>query len=242
MQRLSVVVVHGSYSEIYHQEFLILSRRIAAAVDHPVLAAYLECTDTPLPEAIAAFVGDHHIQGKPLELQIFPLFLSPGMHVREDIPEAIAALERKFPEIQIKQLDYLGKNKNLSTFLSPYYQRHPEATRILLAHGSSRPGAKERIETLAHSLNAYPAFWVIEPSLETVVNRIIETAQADSRPLPSLCIVTYFLFSGKIPTALSEKVKALQQEHPHLPLYLGSPFGTNPECAQAIATLLTQPQ
>ena len=95
MQRLSVVVVHGSFSDSYRREFQTLMTQVKAQVDHPVLGAYLECSEVSLTAAIAQFLRDH--APEPAEVQILPLFLLPGVHVREDLPEAIAQLRTNAP-------------------------------------------------------------------------------------------------------------------------------------------------
>ncbi|AFY39260.1 cobalamin (vitamin B12) biosynthesis CbiX protein [[Leptolyngbya] sp. PCC 7376] len=231
MQRLSVVVVHGSYSDIYRQEFNLLLERVRARVENPVCGVYLECTDKSMAAAIAEFLQSY-LEQPDLQLQILPLFLSPGVHVREDIPEAIAQLREQFPNITVQTLPYLGQDGLLAPFLERQFEKRPEAKRILLAHGSSRSGANPQIETLAASLNANTAYWSTEPALQETV------ALLTKEPLNTIFVVPYFLFSGRIPAAIAEQLKELQQAYSRLQFYLGKPFGTQSDCAVAIAELL----
>lgn len=231
MQRLSVVVVHGSFSEDYGQEFQTLMAQVQAQVDHPVLGAYLECTEISLSEAIANFLRSQP-SPEDYQVQILPLFLLPGVHVQEDIPEAIAPLPAQFPQVQFQILDYLGKNGRLAPFLEPQFSLYPNAQRILVAHGSRRTGANPEIENLAQALQAHTAYWATEPSLAHTLERLSES------PAPSFCIVPYFLFSGKIPAAIAQQITEHQQADPATTFHLGQPFGTNPQCAKAIATIL----
>lgn len=233
MQRLSVVVVHGSYSEVYRQEFNLLMERVSARVEHPVCGVYLECTDTPMVAAIAEFL-EPHLEQAEIQLQILPLFLLPGVHVRDDIPAVIATLQEKFPALKIELLPYLGKDGLLAPFLERQFEKHPDAKRILVTHGSRRTGANPQIEALAASLNANTAYWATEPSLQET------TALLTKEELKTIYVVPYFLFSGKIPAAIAKQLSELQQAYPRLQFYLGKPFGTQPDCAVAIAELLNQ--
>lgn len=231
MQRLSVIIVHGSYSEIYRQECNLLLERVSARVGHPICGVYLECTETPMVEAIANFLAPY-LEQPEIQLQILPLFLLPGVHVRDDIPAAIATLEEKFPAIKLELLPYFGKDGLLAPFLERQFEKHPKAKRILLAHGSRRTGANPQIDSLATALNANTAYWATEPSLQET------TTLLTKEELSTIYVVPYFLFSGKIPAAIAEQVSELQQAYPRLQFYLGKPFGTQPDCAVAIAELL----
>jgi sirohydrochlorin ferrochelatase len=233
MQRLSVVMVHGSYSDTYRQEFAQLLASIAEQLDHAVLGVYLECAVMSATGAIAQFLQQHP---QTTSVQILPLFLLPGVHVREDIPQAIAPLREQFPQINITILDYLGKDARLAPFLTPQFATYPTAQRILLAHGSRRAGANPEIVALAQSLHAHPAYWATEPSLATTIAELIPTNPA------SICVVPYFLFSGKIPLAIATQIEELQQTFPNTQFHLGKPFGTAPQCAQAIAQQLNSYQ
>ncbi|MGB2925129.1 MAG: sirohydrochlorin chelatase [Limnothrix sp.] len=231
MQKLSVVVVHGSYSEAYRREFTALMAQVQAQVDHPILGAYLECTELTLTAAIARFLQQQASTAER-QLHILPLFLSPGVHVREDIPAAIAPLMSKFPAVKIKVLDYLGAEGRLAPFLEPQFAKYPAAKRVLLAHGSRRTGANPKIETFARSLQAITAYWATAPNLTEAI-----ATMTDHR---AICVIPYFLFSGKIPAAIAEQVQQLQQDYPQTEFHLGQPFGTQPDCAAAISQILQQ--
>ncbi|QCS48775.1 sirohydrochlorin chelatase [Picosynechococcus sp. PCC 11901] len=230
MQRLSVVVVHGSFSDSYQQEFQTLIAQVKAQVDHPVLGAYLECSKVPLTTAIAQFLRDH--APEPAEVQILPLFLLPGVHVREDLPEAIAQLQSQFPQVKCQQLDYLGKDARLAPFLERQFAENSAAQRLLIAHGSRRTGANPEIEKLAQTLNASTAYWATEPSLDQKLAQLQETTAT------TIHLVPYFLFSGKIPKAIAAQMKTFAQANPTMTIQLGQPFGTDPQCAVAIANIL----
>lgn len=231
MQRLSAIVVHGSYSEAYRAEFNLLLERISARLEHPVCGVYLECAATPMAEAIANFLQPYLEKGA-IQLEVLPLFLLPGVHVCADIPAAIALLTEKYSDIDVKILDYLGKDNRLAPFLEHQFEKHPKAKRILMAHGSRRDGANPEIEKLAQALNANTAYWATEPSLQQTIAILTKTE------LEVVYVVPYFLFSGKIPAAIAQQLDDLKLDYPRLQFYLGQPFGNHPDCAAAIANLL----
>jgi len=237
MQKVSVLVVHGSYSEIYAKEFHRLVQRVRARLEHLVIGAYLECTDISLTEVIANVVIKHQ-SDQPLSVQILPLFLSPGVHVQEDIPEAIAPLTEQFPEVSIKVHEYLGAKGRLADCLDNQFKRHPEAKRILVAHGSRRAGANPVIESLGQSLNAKVAYWATEPSLQESIAVITKEDSAASK----ICVVPYFLFPGKIPEVIVSQIKELKLDYARFEFYLGEPFGTQADCATVIAQILALPK
>lgn len=235
MQRLSAIVVHGSYSEVYRTEFNLLLERVRARVEHPVCGIYLECTEITMDVAIAQFLHPH-LKQAAIQLQILPLFLLPGVHVCEDIPEAIAPLTTKYPNVDMEILEYFGKDNRLATLLEQQFEKHPQAKRILMAHGSRRHGANPEIEKLAQALNAQTAYWATEPSLQQTIALLTQTA------LEAVYVVPYFLFPGKIPAAIADQFSDLKAAYPRLEFYLGKPFGSQPDCAMAIANLLNPHQ
>lgn len=233
MQQLSVLVVHGSYSKVYAQEFAQLIEQVKSDVHQPVLGAYLECTDVSLAEQIADFVASNNNSAAGIQLRILPLFLLPGVHVEQDILEAIADLRSRLPAtVEIKLLDYLGKDCRLAAILKAQIQHYPQAYPVLLAHGSRRTGANLEITKLAQDLQAAVAYWSTEPSLEQTIMVLVQ------QKVVELYVVPYFLFSGRIPAAIREQITQLQQDWPQIQLHCGQPLGTEVDCAVAIAQCL----
>ncbi|WP_017306475.1 sirohydrochlorin chelatase [Spirulina subsalsa] len=168
-------------------------------------------------------------------LKILPLFLLPGVHVREDIPAEIEQAKQHLnSDFQIRQSSHLGDQKALLSLLQQAFAPFPVGGRILLSHGSRRPLANQPIAQLAQDLQALPAYWSVAPHLAETVAQLVH-----QNP-PSLTILPYFLFSGGITDAIAQQVHQLQAQYPHLPFQLGQPLGPSPELAQIILGLANE--
>jgi sirohydrochlorin ferrochelatase len=215
-----------------------LSGRSLAVLTKPtlsVLGVNLECQSLPLHQQIVERVYPLIDQGVTT-VNILPLFLSPGVHVCEDLPAEIRQAQLSLAtSCRLKTLPYLGSSPLLIPWLEQcfwQYQTRPQAQRILLAHGSRRPGGNRAIAQVAQRLNAQVTFWKTEPSLDQVLSQFPSPAQ--------VVILPYFLFAGGTTDAIQTKTQQLQQQHPGLNLKLGEPLGPNPMLARLIATVFRQ--
>ncbi|OUC13030.1 MAG: hypothetical protein B0A82_19245 [Alkalinema sp. CACIAM 70d] len=119
---------------------------------------------------------------------------------------------------------------------SPQILESPQAPpcRILLAHGSRRPGGNTIVEQLARDLDAHLAYWSMAPSLEDCLNHCMnhrlspvkpnclreglhwETIEAMQPPLSvqprapvrRIVILPYFLSEGGITDAIAQQVRS----------------------------------
>jgi sirohydrochlorin cobaltochelatase len=171
---------------------------------------------------------------------ILPLFLSPGVHVMEDIPAEVELAEQMLKTRQQPEIDRRLK-LILTPFVSTYAdfanlfgesRSHLPHSTIILAHGSRRKGGNIMAEQLAASLKAEIAYWSIEPSLVDRVATLVATGATDIGILP------YFLFVGGITDAIAELVSKLRQQFPQVRLTLAEPIGNSPDFVQTIGKIL----
>ncbi|MEB3228965.1 MAG: sirohydrochlorin chelatase, partial [Synechocystis sp.] len=211
--------------------------RLAVLTKPPltVLSASLECQPLPLHQQIAQAIRPLITQGIT-EMKILPLFLSPGVHVCDDLPTEVNQAQMKLgSRCQLTLLPHLGSLPALPAFLAhcfEQYQTQPQAQRLLLAHGSRRTGGNTAIANVAQSLNAQVAFWKTEPSLGQALSRFSLPAQ--------VVILPYFLFAGGITDLIQTQIQQLRTQYPELDLILGDPLGPHPVLARLIAEALTQ--
>lgn len=195
--------------------------------------AALEFADVELWEKIVSFAHTA-IAKKYHRLVIVPIFLSAGVHVREDIPREIALAKQKLPNsIAIELLDFIG-NASLTALIEQKFADVATDKRILLAHGSRLPQGNVVSEQLARTVDARIAYWTIQPDLTSTIQSL---AQHDKS---TIAIVPYFLFSGRITAAIASQVAQLQVRFPDNRLHLARPLGATTELAQVIATHITQ--
>jgi sirohydrochlorin ferrochelatase len=186
--------------------------------------AALELAEIPLHQQIEAFAQQAQRQGFN-RLQIVPLFLLSGVHVNEDIPAEVA--KTRSP-IKLELKPHLGSYQGIKSLLSRQLANFTAQERILLAHGSRRPGGNRDVENLAAFFGAVPAYWSIEPSLTQQIASLI--AQGSR----SIAILPYFLFAGGITDAIEVQVLEFMQKYPKVNLSLGVSLGATTELAEII--------
>ena len=196
-----------------------------------VEVAALEFADVKLSEKMVC-LAQVAIAKKYQRLTIVPVFLSAGVHVKEDIPQAIAQARQQLGnDIDLELLDYIG-NAPLTALITEKFASVATDNRILLAHGSRLPQGNVKSEQLARRVKAKIAYWAVQPNLTSVVELLAYNKS-------SIAIVPYFLFSGKITEAIASQVAQLQDRFPKSQLHLARPLGATPELAQVIATHIT---
>lgn len=209
MRSAYLLVTHGSRDIRPQIAIDQLCDRVQHLVSTPVGSAVLECAPTPLHEQIEDFSRQHP---QVSQIQIVPLFLLPGVHVMEDIPEQIAIAQSNL-QAELKVMPHLGTHVGLEKVLAKRIRQVPSDARILLSHGSRRPGGNAPIDELATAIGARSAYWSVEPKLES---RLLELQGCQE-----IVILPYFLFSGGITDAIAQSVQELSAKYP---LQLLTPF------------------
>jgi sirohydrochlorin cobaltochelatase len=193
-----------------------------------VATACLELSSQPLSESIEQFAEITDRAGFKT-LKILPLFLAPGVHVKEDIPAIVEQLQPNLSKKLTLDLEpYLGSNPLMSELLAIEFENLDAEARILIAHGSRRDNANEVIEAIASQLKARIAYWSISPQLAERVKELVELGAK------KIAIVPYFLFTGKITEAIAKQVRELETIFPDVELILGQPLGATSELAEII--------
>lgn len=224
-----LLVTHGSRDIRPQIAIDQLRDRIEQRLSVPVGAAVLECAPTELHEQIEEFSRQHENLS---EIKIVPLFLLPGVHVKEDIPEQIA-IARSNLNTKLEVLPHLGSHPGMIEVLSERISQVPADARILMSHGSRRSGGNAPIDRIANAIDAVSAYWSVEPKLET---RILELKQQGCQ---EIAILPYFLFSGGITDAIAQSIQALSEQHPDLTLQWLTPFDYCEDLVRLILDFIT---
>lgn len=197
--------------------------------------AVLELAPLPLHEQIRQF-AEQAIERGYESIKILPLFLLPGVHVMEDIPAELAIAQAHLEDrIHLQLCPYLGSHADLGQLLlNPVdpFTTSPQTGKILIAHGSRRPGSHQRVEAIAAQLNAFPAYWSQPPSLEDQVMTLIKYGYQQ------IAILPYFLFEGGITDAIRQAMHCLSQQFPYAKLELAHPIGATSTLADYAVDLL----
>lgn len=230
MSAAYLLIAHGSRDRRSLAAFAALAQqltpRLRSVVPHAaaVGTACLELSRQPLHQQIIQFAHRTVAESAVTELYLLPLFLLPGMHVRDDIPVEVTQAKTLLTiDCQLHLRNYLGAHAGLVPLLRRLLARLPASQRILIAHGSRRFGGNAPVEVMANRLQATPSYWAIAPSLATQIQSLLSDGHQD------IAIQPYFLFPGGITTAIAEEVALLQQDYGETQLHVGQPLSEAPE-------------
>ncbi|MGD1874010.1 MAG: sirohydrochlorin chelatase [Mastigocoleus sp.] len=223
-------------------------RSIQAPLLHPkaividytdfVGTASLELAVKPLHEQIIDFASLIHENGYK-NLQIVPLFLLAGVHLKEDIPSEIAIAQEILGNlgnnIKLNVRPYLGSHPGLESLIARKFLNQISNTasaKILVSHGSRRPEASRQVEAIAASIGASIAYFSIPPNLESLVLDFVAKGSKE------ITIMPYFLFPGSITDTIALTIERLNLQFPAVSFKLIEPLGTSAELATLIWDLV----
>ena len=100
-----ILFAHGARDPRWAAPFEAVAAQVRAArPDVPVSLAFLEFMSPSLPQAAAALVAaDCQL------LQVLPMFLGAGGHVRKDLPLLLNAVRESHPGVQVELAAAIGE-------------------------------------------------------------------------------------------------------------------------------------
>lgn len=104
-----LLIAHGSRRAEANADLDWLGGELHAPQFHNVVCCYLELAPPTIAEGGAACVA-----AGATEVVMLPYFLSPGVHVREDLIEARAELTARFPNVPFRLAEPLGRHPLLA--------------------------------------------------------------------------------------------------------------------------------
>lgn len=210
-----------------------MSRPPIASLRPPVVeTAVLELHPQPLHQQIVA-TAERAIAAGYQQLNVIPLFLLPGVHVRDDIPTEVAIAQRILGNrLSLRICPHLGSHPQVRTLLPLSPHRPSTATWVLVSHGSRRLGGNEPVEAIALDLGATVAYWSVEPKLDTQIAHLVQMGCQDIVMLP------YFLFAGGITDAIAQMLQSIAHQYPYVRLDLREPIGDSERLAHLVLDLI----
>jgi len=114
VKRALLVIAHGSPQEEANAPLFEVLEEIRARGIYPVVqAGFLECNEPTIPRAVAACVN----QGAD-RIDAVPYFLHTGKHVASDLPTLLEEARNRYPEVEFRLSDYLGRSPRLTDLLA----------------------------------------------------------------------------------------------------------------------------
>jgi sirohydrochlorin cobaltochelatase len=114
MAQAIVLFAHGARDPRWAEPFEAVAARIrAAAPGLPVVLAFLELMAPSLEEAVARLVGEG-----ATAIDVVPLFLGTGGHVRHDLPPLVESLRAAHPGTTIRLHAAIGEHAAVSAAMA----------------------------------------------------------------------------------------------------------------------------
>ena len=106
MSRAIVLFAHGARDPRWAEPFEAIAARVrAAAPDYRVALAFLELMAPTLGDAVAGLVA-----AGATRIDVVPLFLGTGGHLRRDLPPLVAALRAAHPAVDFRLHAAIGEH------------------------------------------------------------------------------------------------------------------------------------
>ncbi len=235
---------HGTPSDQGTQAFLKFVRLVEKmAGETPLAAGFMEFTSPTIAEG-AAVLSRRGVD----RIAAVPVFLSGAGHTAEDIPNAVDAARKMFPDAQIRLTGHVGGHPKLAELSALRFQESlagraevpaDKTIIVLAAHGSPEPDAFEELRKFAAArqkltpvARMFPCFSQMGvPSLKDVLPTLVEP---DVR---RIVVQPHFLLKGRLVDAIVATAAAAAAKHPEIDWIVTGPLGCHRLLAEAVLDL-----
>ncbi len=110
-----ILLSHGSRKPSSNMEMITLAESMAGLKGNPfdqVRCAFQQFAEPTFEKVVSELVKENVNR-----IIVFPLFLSSGSHVQEDVPELVESTKAKYPHLELTVTTHLGGTKNFADFL-----------------------------------------------------------------------------------------------------------------------------
>jgi sirohydrochlorin cobaltochelatase len=233
-----LIVAHGTRSPAGAEECRRLARTVAAARPSlPVALGNLELSDPSVADGIDALERD-----AAGDIVAVPLVLFAARHLKNDIPEVLAAEGRRRPAVRIHLGSHLGSAPALTAVTADRVRavspvgRDPETVVVLVRAGSTDPDAPhdiaaagDRLRTGREDLTVTHAFaGIADPLLPEVLER------CHRRGHRRIVVVPYLLFAGALEDRVREQAAAFGAAHPATEVVVAPRLGADARIADVV--------
>jgi sirohydrochlorin ferrochelatase len=203
-------ICHGTRSKKGSEEAKSFLNRVIERINISIQEiSFLELTE---PSIECGF--KRCVERGASDITVVPIFLLAAGHIKEDIPLALAGLQKKYPKVQINVKNPFGVQEEILDAIAELVSIEAggiteEDSMLIVGRGSSDPelhvsfkkiteGMKKRLQTrfisVSYMAAAEPNFHKgFEEALENTVGKVI--------------VVPYLLFSGLLLNEINQKAK-----------------------------------
>ncbi|WP_052404885.1 sirohydrochlorin chelatase [Bacillus rubiinfantis] len=199
-----VYIAHGSRRIAANQEFCTFIQSVIRNISTPIQTyGFLEHAAPTVIQAIEAVIDKG-----ATDITLVPIFLLPGIHVNEDIPDISAC----FPGVNFHYGKPLGADNILLDILQERlieagFQGWESEAVLLVGHGSRTAGANTQFCKLTNSL----AEKISRPIHSASITRAELYQHTASRlKTQKVYILPHFLFSGSYITKMQTELSMIE--------------------------------
>lgn len=234
-----VIAGHGTRDRAGQDAARALVERVRALLPGVrVEAGFVELTPPSIDEALGGVLA-----AGARSAVVVPLMIGTGGHVREDIPEAIAAGRRDHHGATVVYTRHLGAP---SVLVGAVRQRiddargewPPDQTAVVLVgRGCSVTDANADHVRLARVLQESGGYrrvvaGFIQVAHPSVAEALDEAAAVGDR---RLVVMPHYLFPGRLATWVRQQTEAWRREHPEVEVRVADVIGPCAELAEVVA-------
>jgi sirohydrochlorin ferrochelatase len=205
---------HGTRSKEGAAEAITFIHRVMERIDVEIQEiSFLELTKPSIEEGFLRC-----IDRGATEISVIPLFLLAAGHIKEDIPNALYSLRRKYPNIRMNIRDPFGVQGKILDGIAELVREttvdlSPADSILIVGRGSSDhsihtafaqiiKGIKERLKANYVDVCYLAA---AEPRLDEGLEKISKSTTG------KIIVIPYLLFSGLLLNEVNRKVQARQK-------------------------------
>lgn len=109
-----ILLAHGSRDGAWRASFEAIAQKITAQQPGlQVRCAYMQLCAPDLSQAVTDLR-----QASCQHIAVAPLFLGAGMHIRQDLPDLLAAVQAQQPDCTLRLLPVLGDDAQMQSLMA----------------------------------------------------------------------------------------------------------------------------
>jgi sirohydrochlorin cobaltochelatase len=176
-QQVVLAVGHGSRvaeAIVQFQEFVMA---LAARIEQPVSACFLELADPDLADGLSRAAQQAGAGG---QVMVLPMFLGSAGHYKNDVPSGLHWARTSFPEVDFRYATPLGVHARLVELLLLRIREAEQADQgrlpasetslLIVGRGSSDPGANSELARLAYLAGCGQSYLSVEYAFQAVAH------------------------------------------------------------------------
>ncbi len=212
--RAILYIGHGTRSKKGAKEAVSFFQNVMKKIDVPVQEfCFLELTLPSIEEGFKRCV-----ERGATEITVVPIFLLTAGHIKEDIPQALKSLQKKYPFVQIHVRNSFGVQDVILEGIAALVRNlvedlSPNDSILIVGRGSSDPEIhrsfaviSKGIQTRLNTENVDVCYLAAtEPRLEEGLENITEKAAG------RVIVIPYLLFSGLLLSEVHQHVLKRQR-------------------------------